>query len=61
MIKTKQRIGGALVLLGLLAMVSAEPGQAIGPYIAVMAASMAAVVVGARLVGFWHKKAPQEI
>lgn len=52
MSKTKQTFGGVLVLLGLLAMVSIEPGQAIGPYVAVMAAALAAVVAGARLGGW---------
>ena len=66
MSKTKQTFGGALVLLGLLAMVSIEPGQAIGPYIAVMALALSAVVAGARFGGFWraqkrYKKAPPEM
>lgn len=65
MSKTKQTFGGVLVLLGLLAMVSIEPGQAIGPYIAVMALALAAVVAGARFGGFWRaqkdKKAPPEM
>lgn len=52
MSKTKQTFGGALVLLGLLAMVSIEPGQALWPYIAVMAAALAAVAVGAKMGGW---------
>lgn len=48
----RESAGGALVLLGLMLMVTIEPGQALWPYIAVMAASLAAVVIGARLGGW---------
>ena len=52
----RESAGGALILLGLLAMVSVEPGQALWPYIAVMAASLAAVAVGARMGGWWRSQ-----
>lgn len=50
--KKANKIGGVLVVLGLLLMVTIEPGEALGPYIAVMAAALAAVVAGARLGGW---------
>lgn len=56
----KRTCSSLLVLLGLLAMVSIEPGQALWPYIAVMAAALAAVAAGAKMGGYWHKKEPQE-
>ena len=52
MSKTKQTFGGVLVLLGLLLMVTIEPGEVLGPYIAVIAAALAAVIAGARLGGW---------
>ena len=52
MSKTKQTFGGVLVLLGLLAMAGIEPGEVLWPYIAVMAAALAAAAVGAK-VGGW--------
>ena len=50
--KKANKIGGVLVVLGLLLMVTIEPGEALGPYVAVMAAALAAVVAGARLGGW---------
>ena len=52
----RQKLGGALVLVGLLAMAGIEPGEVLWPYIAVMAAALAAVAVGAKMGGWWLKK-----
>lgn len=62
----KQKLGGALVFMGLLLMTSIEPGETLGPYIALMAAALAAVIAGARLGGYWvpqkhYKKVPPEM
>lgn len=53
--KKANKIGGVLVVLGLLLMVTIEPGEEMGPYIAVIAAALAAVIAGAKL-GRWTGK-----
>jgi len=50
--------GGILVLIGFLLMTTVGPGETLGPYIAVMTAALAAVIVGARIGGYWQKKVP---
>lgn len=61
--KKANKISGILIMIGLLLMTSLEPGETLGPYIAVMAAALATVIAGARLGGYWkvqkcYKKAP---
>lgn len=48
--------GGILVLIGFLLMTTVGPGETLGPYIAVMTAALTAVIVGARIGGYWQKK-----
>ena len=51
--KKANKISGILIMIGLLLMTSLEPGETLGPYIAVMAAALATVIAGARLGGYW--------
>lgn len=51
--KIKRTCSGILIMMGFLLMTSLEPGETLGPYIAVIAAALAAVIAGAKLGGYW--------
>ena len=53
--KIKRTCSGILIMMGFLLMTSLEPGETLGPYIAVIAAALAAVIAGAKL-GRWTGK-----
>ena len=50
--KIKRTCSGILIMMGFLLMTSLEPGETLGPYIAVIAAALAAVIAGAKLGGW---------
>ena len=51
--KIKRTCSGILIMMGFLLMTSLEPGETLGPYIAVIAAAAAVVIAGAKLGGYW--------